>query len=107
MEVVIGSAAKVVRDGARHISRKACDSHMSVEYDWFAKVIENIGDRLNNHQFFTRIAKRPEAVGLLRWCLFVLKGSSELFWFCAEARNVYEAPTFSQPHLLKILKRYE
>ncbi len=79
---------------------------MAIEYEWFAKLIEE-KNHLNNHQFFNWLATRPEAVGLLRWCLFVLKESSELDWFCAEARKVFEAPTSSQPHLLKIVEEFE
>lgn len=106
MGVVIGSASEAVVEWSRRISRTVLDERMAIEYKWFAELIE-AKTHLNNHQFFNWLATRPEAVGLLRWCLFILKGSSELFWFCAEARKVYEAPTSIQPHLLNILERYE
>lgn len=106
MEVDTGSAAEAVVEWSRRIARTALDEQMAREYGWFARLIEEKKHQ-NNYQFFNWLAARPEAEGLLRWCLYVLKESPELHWVCAEARSIFQAPTSRQPHLLKIVEEFE
>lgn len=106
MVVDTGIASKAVVKWSRRISRAVLDERMADEYEWFAKLVED-KKHLNNHQFFSWLATRPEAEDLLRWCLFVLEESSELDWVCAESRKVFEEPTSRKPHLLKIVEEFE
>jgi len=106
MKVATGIASEAVVEWSRKIAKTALDERMADEYKWFARLIEE-KKLLNNHQFFNWLATRSEAVGLLRWCLYVLKESPELHWFCAEARKVFEIPTSRQPDLLKIVEEFE
>ena len=82
------------------------DRRAADELDWLTGVLRTMHTH-NNYQFFRRIAKRKDAVQLIRWCMCLLKDSPDRDWIIHEAEKVYGAgvPPF-QPTLLEIVRKF-